>query len=43
MISSRKIEKEAILVLIEEYETRNDNPKGWMDDMKTFLVGNGHP
>ena len=43
MILSHEIAKEAILVLTEQHETRDDNPRGWMDDMEAFLVGNGYP
>ena len=42
IISSHEIAEEAILVLIEQYEIRDDNPKGWLDDMKAFLAENGY-
>lgn len=31
------------MVLIEKQEVGNENPRNWIDDMMTFLLGNGYP
>ena len=31
------------MILTEQQEARNDNPRNWMDEMMTFLSGNGYP
>ena len=36
MISSQELDEEVVMVLIEQEESRNDNPRNWMDDMKTL-------
>ena len=43
MISSQESNEDVTMVLIEQQEERNDNPRNRMDDMMTFLLGNGCP
>ena len=43
MISSQEPDEEVTMILIEQKETRNNDPRNWMDDMKNFLLGNGYP
>lgn len=31
------------MILIEQKEARNDNPRNWIDDMMTFLSSNRYP
>ena len=42
MISSHETDEEVVLVSVEQHEARSDNTTSWVDDMKTFLVGNGY-
>ena len=30
------------MLLTEQQEARNDDPRNWMGDMKNFLLGNGY-
>ena len=43
MTSSQEIDEEVTMGLIEQHEVRNDNQRNQMDDMMTFLLGNGYP
>lgn len=44
MLSCQEPNEETSMVLTEQQEVRNDaGPKNWMDDMKSFLLGNGYP
>ena len=31
------------MILTEQQEARNDDPRNWMDDMKNLLLGNRYP
>lgn len=31
------------MMLTEQQEVRNSDPRSWMDDMMNFLLGNGYP
>lgn len=43
MISSHEPNEEVSLVVAKWKEVRNDNPRSWIDDIKTFLIRNGYP
>ena len=43
MLSSQEPDEEAAMILIEQQELRNSDPRSWMDDMMNFLSGNGYP
>lgn len=36
MISSQELDEEVAMVLIEQQEVGNYNPRSWINDMKTF-------
>ena len=42
MVSSQESD-EVSLVLIDQQEVGEQNPRIWIDDMMTFLLGNGYP
>ena len=43
MVSSQESDEEVDLVLAKHQEVRDENPRSWIDDMMTFLSGNGYP
>ncbi|MDF3675358.1 hypothetical protein [Enterobacter hormaechei] len=43
MLSSQDPDEEFAMILTEQQEVRNSDPRNWMDDMKNFLLGNGYP
>ena len=43
MISSQESDEEVAMILIEQQEVRNDDPRNWMDDMKKLLLGRRYP
>lgn len=36
ILSSQESNEEVAMVLVEEQQVRNDHPRNWMDDMKSF-------
>ena len=43
MLSFQESDEEVAMMLTEQKEARNDDPRNWIDDMKNFLLGNGYP
>ena len=43
MVSSQESKEEVSLVSIEKQEVGDDISRSWVDNMKTFLLGNGYP
>ena len=43
MLSSQESDEEASMILIEQQEVRNNDPRNWINDMKNFLLGNRYP